>query len=75
MKGSLPDVALCEADSNVLALPVEVKPSDTNMDRLVAWAQAAKDARDLGAGTVLLTNVCGRWETGPSRGTVSSRRP
>lgn len=59
VSGDLPDVALYEETSNVLVLPVEVKPASTNLDRLIRSAQAARYARTFGGGTVLVTNL---WE-------------
>ncbi len=55
--GDFPDVALYEQDSNVLVLPVEVKPADADVDRLVGSAQATRYARTFGGGTVLVTNL------------------
>ncbi len=55
--GDFPDVALYELSSNVLVLPVEVKPADTDLDQLIRSAQASRYARTFGGGTVLVTNL------------------
>lgn len=57
VRGNLPDVALYERGSNVLSLPVEVKPPETSLDTLLASAQARSYAQNIGGGIVLLTNV------------------
>lgn len=55
--GNFPDVALYERDSNVLVLPVEVKPAETDLSWLAASTQASRYARTFGGGTVLVTNL------------------
>ena len=57
VSGEFPDVALYEVASNVLTLPVEVKPAGTAMARLIASKQASDYARTFGGGAVLLTNL------------------
>lgn len=74
--GDFPDVALYERDSNVLVLPVEVKPAEADIDALLVSAQARRYARSFGGGTVLVTNlrqwVVGR--VGPSGSIVETGR-
>jgi hypothetical protein len=55
--GDLPDVACWEASSNVLALPVEVKPERMSPKQLLKLTQAKRYARTFGGGHVLLTNL------------------
>lgn len=55
--GDFPDVALYEQGSNVLVLPVEVKPADTDLGRLIRSAQASRYAQTFGGGSVLVTNL------------------
>lgn len=57
IKGSFPDVAIYEADANVVALPVEVKGASAPIDRLAKSSQAARYARTFGGGRVLVTNL------------------
>jgi hypothetical protein len=57
VQGEFPDVAMYERESNVLVLPVEVKPASVKMSTLLASAQARDYARTFGGGTVLLTNL------------------
>lgn len=61
--GDFPDVALYERDSNVLVLPVEVKPAEADVDALLASTQARRYARSFGGGTVLVTNLR-QWVVG-----------
>jgi hypothetical protein len=57
IEGDFPDVALYERDSNVLAVPIEVKPVDVELAALAASAQARRYARSFGGGLVLVTNL------------------
>jgi hypothetical protein len=57
LDGDFPDVALYERVSNVLVLPVEVKPASVKIKTLLASTQAKDYARTFGGGTVLLTNL------------------
>lgn len=57
IEGNFPDVALYEISSNVLALPIEIKPPAMDIAVLVASAQARDYARIFGGGVVLLTNL------------------
>jgi Type ISP C-terminal specificity domain/N-6 DNA Methylase len=56
-EGDFPDVALWEVDSQVLVLPVEVKPPRTTEADLHRLPQASRYARTFGGGRVLLTNL------------------
>jgi len=55
--GNFPDVALYDPTSQVLVLPVEVKPAEMDMSVLMASQQAKRYALSFGGGRVLLTNL------------------
>jgi len=57
INGNYPDVAVYEQASNVLVLPVEVKPASTELEDLLSSAQAHRYAHTFGGGTVLVTNL------------------
>ena len=52
-----PDLGVIEVESNVLVLPVEVKPPTVEIKDILASAQALKYARTFGGGLVLVTNI------------------
>jgi hypothetical protein len=57
LDGDFPDVALYEEASLVLALPVEAKPASMAIAAIVGGTQAARYARSMGGGRVLVTNL------------------
>lgn len=57
IEGDFPDVALYDLDSQVLVLPVEVKPPTQDMNALLNSSQAKRYAQTFGGGRVLLTNL------------------
>lgn len=57
IEGGFPDVALYEEHSQVLTLPVEVKPATVSRDQLLSLEQGRRYARQFGGGHVLVTNL------------------
>lgn len=57
--GQFPDVALYEDGSNVLAVPIEVKGAEPELDAIIRSAQARRYARTFGGGRVLVSNLRG----------------
>lgn len=56
-EGDFPDLAVYEDASQVLVLPLEAKPLDTDLDALARQSQPTSYARTFGGGHVLLTNL------------------